>query len=208
MKLKPSVYEFKIADFPGVSLPKGKQMGLIADEVKAVFPELVSEAVNPARYDQERKLISKEVKYEAVNYIGLIPALIAAVQEQQQTIETVKAENAELKSRLSTIEQALNIINKQSATATALTDAYLGKAVPNPANRQTVIDYYLPQQIAGKAVINISNMNGQVVKSVPLTTQGKGQIVLDAAQLTAGTYNYALIVSGQLIDAKKLILTK
>src|SRR6266542_6330003 len=48
MKLKPSVYEFKTAEYPNMGLPKGKQMGLIADEVKLVYPELVSEAVNPA----------------------------------------------------------------------------------------------------------------------------------------------------------------
>jgi len=59
-----------------------------------------------------------------------------------------------------------------------------------------------------RAVINITTMNGEVAKPISLTTQGKGQIVLDAAQLITGTYNYALIVNGQLIDAKKLILTR
>lgn len=208
MKLKPATYEFKTAEYPNMQLPKGKQMGLIADEVKQVFPELVSEAVNPARYDKDRKLISKEEKYESVNYMGLFPVLVAAIQQQQQTIDAVKAENQELKSRLGAIEQALNISSKQSAvTANSLTNAYLGIAIPNPANQQTAIDYYIPQN-AGKAVMSISDMNGKVVKSIPLNGQGKGQIVLDAGQLSSGTYNYALTLGGKLVDAKKLVLTK
>jgi len=208
MKLKPSAYQFKTGEYPEMGLPKGKQMGLIADEVKQVFPELISQAVKPPMYDKDKKLVSKEVKYESVNYMGLFPVMIAAIQEQQKTIDAVKAENQELKSRLDAIERALNVSSNQSATAISLADAYLGKAVPNPTNRQTVIDYYIPQQTAGKAVMNISNMNGRVVKSISLTALGKGQITLDAAQLTAGTYNYSLIVNGQLVDAKKLVLTK
>lgn len=208
MKLKPSTYEFKTTEYPNMQLPKGKQMGLIADEVKQVFPELVSAAVKPAQYDKERKLISKEEKYESVNYIGLFPVLIAAIQQQQQTIDAVKAENQELRSRLGAIEQALNISSKQSAaTVNSLTNAYLGIAIPNPANQQTAIDYYIPQN-AGKAVMSISDMNGKVVKSIPLNGQGKGQIILDAGQISSGTYNYALTIGGKLIDAKKLVLTK
>jgi hypothetical protein len=205
MRLKPSAYEFNKAEYPNMELPKGKQMGLIADEVKQVFPELVSEAVNAAKYDQDRKLISKEVKYEAVNYMGLITPLIAAIQEQEQTIEAVKTENQELKSRLNAIEQALNINSKQSAAA--LTDARLDNAIPNPATQQTVIKYYLPQG-ANSAVLNISDMNGKVVKSIQLTAKGNGQVVLDAGKLAGGTYNYALIVGGQLVGSKRLVLVK
>jgi hypothetical protein len=37
MKLKPVNYQFKTTDFPEMQLPHGKQMGLIADEVKQIF---------------------------------------------------------------------------------------------------------------------------------------------------------------------------
>jgi hypothetical protein len=53
LKLRPTSYMFKTEQFKGMHLPKGKQIGLIADEVKAVFPELVEIAVSPAEYDGE-----------------------------------------------------------------------------------------------------------------------------------------------------------
>jgi hypothetical protein len=40
MKLKPSAYSFKTGEYKSMHLPEGKQIGLIADEVKEVFPEL------------------------------------------------------------------------------------------------------------------------------------------------------------------------
>src|SRR5207244_3378757 len=64
MKLKPSTYQFKGDEYKGMHLPKGRQMGLIADELKQVFPELVQKAVKPARYDEKdrTKVIDPEVE--------------------------------------------------------------------------------------------------------------------------------------------------
>ena len=55
---------------------KGKQkVGVLAQEVKEVFPELVSEGDN---------------EMLAVNYQGLVPVLINALKEQQQEIDELK----------------------------------------------------------------------------------------------------------------------
>ena len=55
---------------------KGKQkMGVLAQEIKEVFPELVSE-------DDNEML--------AVNYQGLVPVLINALKEQQSEIDRLK----------------------------------------------------------------------------------------------------------------------
>jgi hypothetical protein len=43
----------------------------------------------------------------SINYNQLIPVLIKGIQEQQQEMETVKAENQELKQRLESIENRL-----------------------------------------------------------------------------------------------------
>jgi Chaperone of endosialidase len=50
----------------------GKQMGVIAQEVEKVFPELVT---------------TNGDGYKRVNYIGLIPVLIESIKEQQTQIE-------------------------------------------------------------------------------------------------------------------------
>ncbi len=62
---------------------KGKQkIGLLAQDIKEVFPELVTE-------DDNEML--------AVNYQGLVPVLINAVKERQSEIDTCRDEVSELK---------------------------------------------------------------------------------------------------------------
>ena len=56
-----------------------KQIGVIAQEVQAEFPDLVKQVA-------DNKI--------AVNYSGLIPVLIEATKEQQSQIEALKATNA------------------------------------------------------------------------------------------------------------------
>lgn len=89
--LKPTTYVYKTQEYAQMELPQGRQYGLIADEVKQVFPDLVKQAVQPAKYENEDrvngKLIADEVAFEAVNYTGMIPVLIAAMQEQQAMID-------------------------------------------------------------------------------------------------------------------------
>ena len=46
-------------------------MGVIAQEVEKIFPELVSTNANG---------------YKSVNYIGLIPVMIESIKDQQQQI--------------------------------------------------------------------------------------------------------------------------
>jgi hypothetical protein len=209
MKLKPSVYHFKTEQYGKMALPMGNQMGLIADEVKKVFPELVTEVVSPAEYNEDGAIKSAEDKFDAVNYDGLIPVIIASLQEQQKTIADLKTENDELKSRLTKLEQELTLLDAPGKTVKYLTlsDARLTQNNPNPFNKSTIINYYLPDRL-GNAVMNISDMNGRVIKSTILTKKGNGQLILEAGQLSAGTYQYSLLVGGKLVDTKKMVLTK
>jgi len=210
MKLKPATYQFKTADYPKWGLSAGKQIGLIADEVKQVFPELVKEAVHPPEYSEDRKeLLRPEEKYEGINYMGLIPVLIASIQEQQKTIEAMKDENEELRTQLAEIKQMLAVTypSKMPDAAVSLSSARLAQNAPNPFNQKTVINYYLPQN-AGNALIMITDMNGKVIKTEKITTKGDGQLTINAGELASGTYQYALALGGRLIDSKKMVLTK
>ena len=74
----------KLLQIDGKSYEKdGKQkIGVLAQEVREVFPELVSEGDN---------------EMLAVNYQGLVPVLINALKEQQSEIETYRDEVSELK---------------------------------------------------------------------------------------------------------------
>lgn len=81
LRLRPVSWTWKQASDGAV------QLGLLAQDVEAVLPELVTTAKN----DEQTK---------GINYIGLVPVMISAIQEQQDTI-------AMLNARLAALEQAL-----------------------------------------------------------------------------------------------------
>ncbi|MCB0665582.1 MAG: tail fiber domain-containing protein [Saprospiraceae bacterium] len=80
-KLAPVTYHFRHDEFPEMNLATSIQMGLIAQEVEMVLPELVKE--NTVVKD----LNGEENAIKSVNYLQLIPLLIAGIQEQEKRIE-------------------------------------------------------------------------------------------------------------------------
>jgi hypothetical protein len=70
-KLRGVKYEWKRAEFPDREFPEGEQVGLIAQEVRAVVPQAVQEMGDG---------------YLAVDYARLVPLLIEGMKEQQLTI--------------------------------------------------------------------------------------------------------------------------
>ena len=62
-----------------MNLAGGTQMGFIAQEMEKVFPQLVS--IIPDKNIDGSKISD----YKGINYIGLIPVLTKAIQEQQKT---------------------------------------------------------------------------------------------------------------------------
>ncbi len=83
----------------------------------------------------------------------------------------------------------------------------LEQNIPNPFNRSTTINYILPQQYSSAQII-ITDKSGKVLKQVNTSGNGKGSIIVDAATLASGAYQYSLYVDGKFMDAKQMILTK
>jgi hypothetical protein len=80
----------------------------------------------------------------------------------------------------------------------------LNQNQPNPFAEQTLITYNIPQN-AGFAQILFYDVNGRQIKTVDITTKGKGQLNVYANDLTNGMYSYTLIVDGKIIDTKKMV---
>jgi len=85
--------------------------------------------------------------------------------------------------------------------------AYLEQNQPNPFNNSTLIRYNTPID-ATNAVVNIFNKNGQVIHSESITNMGKGQIQIKAGTIAAGTYSYSLVVNGNIVDTKRMVIVK
>jgi hypothetical protein len=73
-----------------------KLVGLFADEVEAVLPE----ATRPAPFDIDANGNSKSGEnYKTIQYEKLVPLLIEAIKEQQQAINDLREELAQLKNK-------------------------------------------------------------------------------------------------------------
>jgi len=101
LALRPKAYEMRTQEYAGkMNLAKGTQLGLIAQELEQVVPEVVHDVIAPARMTPEQsrkgvKLPPDHVK--AVNYAALVPVLIAAIQEQQAQLDAQRAQIEALK---------------------------------------------------------------------------------------------------------------
>jgi len=150
------------------------QFGLIAQDVEAIYPELVYEDGNG---------------YKSVNYIGLIPLLIQSIQELTAEVEELKA----------------NQEGKKVKTYANMKVPSMEQNYPNPVNETTSIKYYLPEFVS-VARLHIYDKTGLLVDSYMLTERGEGVINLSGYKLNAGNYVYTLMVDGDVIDSKQMIV--
>jgi hypothetical protein len=78
-------YKWKQDEYPDMKFEDTEQIGLIAQEVEEIYPQLV---------------IEDENGYKAVDYSRFAPILIEAIKEQQRIIEKMGAEIEMLKSKV------------------------------------------------------------------------------------------------------------
>ena len=95
------------------------QLGLIAQEVQPLLPELVAQGT-----DTERML--------SLNYLGLMPVLIKAIQDQQATITS-------LRSALEAQRGTHNEVNVPAGSVTDVRNTYNGNVFTDEEGKATVI---------------------------------------------------------------------
>ncbi len=89
MQINGYYYHWKYDEFPEMVFSQGRQLGVIAQDVEKLFPELISE---------------NEQGYKMVDYARLTPVIIEAIKDQQKQIEDLKNENNKLKGIASDVE--------------------------------------------------------------------------------------------------------
>ncbi len=219
--LKPQTYTFRNNQFPNMNLPHGQQSGLIAQDVKSVVPELVSSMKVPPHMDSLGvwDTTGTGSEYLALNYIGIIPYLIAGMNEQQQTIDTLHSQLIQLRSQVdkccnSGVGFKLSNPNEENENRSThkvelsdITTIILNQNTPNPFSEETFINYTVPKEVS-KAIIMIYDNSGQVLKTVTISERGEGSLHVYSEKLSSGIYSYSLIADGKTIDSKQMLCQK
>lgn len=158
---------------------KKLHFGLVAQELKEIFPNLVEEGQDG---------------YLSVNYVELVPVLIQSIKELNQKVEELSA-NSEV-----AMAKEMTGVNATTASANKLF-----QNTSNPFKEATVIRFTLAED-AADAAICIFDMTGKQLKRIPVTV-GMDSVTINGGDLGAGMFLYSLIVDGQEIDTKRMILS-
>lgn len=159
---------------------KNEHFGFIAQELKEIYPNLVTEGGDG---------------YLSVNYIEIIPLLVQSIQE--------------LEARLKDLEQK-DVRKQSSVTLASVPEtekAILFQNTPNPFREETKIGCTIPSN-AMSALLLIYDMTGKQLVSTTIVERGNTEVTIKGKSLIPGMYMYSLVVDDIIIDTKRMILTK
>ena len=179
-------------------------------------------------------IYGEAVLYTAVNAIKQLDSTVTGnkntdsikIEKQQQTIDSLKTVLNSIQSCLSQLcnnghgairhhggngdsgDSNTTGTNVQEVTlsATSLTPL-LYQNTPNPFSKGTKINYYLPANVQGATIVFYDSYGNQL-KTVQLRQTGNGTLDITPDNLTSGIYSYSLVVNGNVIDTKRMILQK
>ena len=102
-KLRPVTYNFNFDKYPNMGLNTEMEYGFIAQEVKAVLPEIVRTKKLDVNACEEKQVNStnesSDEEFVMMDYTRIIPILTKAIQEQQTMIEKLEERIKELESK-------------------------------------------------------------------------------------------------------------
>lgn len=215
-KIKGYKYQFKdeyLKSIPDKEKSKYDRFnyGFKAQEIEKVYPELCQKDDSTDKY--------------SINYIGFIPLLVNALNQQQNIIDAQSLKIKELDDRLakiegksdskSTLKSASSVSsdtiqsNKSQEVTnnlTGLTNTFLYQNNPNPFSERTEINYFIDEGVK-TSLLMIFDMQGVLKKQVAINTEGFGFLIIQGSEFNAGMYIYTLVCDGKEIDTKRMILT-
>ena len=161
-----------------------KHFGLIAQDLRDIFPNLVYEGVAGDGY-------------LSIAYVELVPVLIRAIQELKTELDEAKTGG-----RISEGDTT-----PSDAPGMRLMQTELFQNTPNPFSEKTEIPCTIAEDVK-KATLYVYDMSGKQISEYPIEGRGKTSVTIEGGSLDAGMYLYSLIADGKVIDTKRMILTK
>lgn len=226
MAIEPKSYRWNTSQYPGMGFDDGVQIGFLAQNMEQVLPELVTDVTHPTQYDEEGNVIQEQVQLKAIQYMGVVPVLVAGVKEQQSTIAALQEEQSraqaeldELRAQLSDLQHALAACcaatpgdGRLFTTPPSNTPDDLNKALegdarhlhiqPNPFAERTTLHYRLER--AGRVQLLANSADGKALKVLQEATLEAGayQFNWETGELTPGVYYVTLLLDGEPLVKK------
>ncbi len=204
------------ADFAGkYDIEKLTQTGFIAQEVEKAAIESGYDFTGVEKPNTPDGLYS-------VRYTDFIMPIVKSVQELSATNEQLKKQNEELQTQIDELRAIMHDIqhsmtqccpnyqiSKTSSVQTtdASQEPSLTQNFPNPFTMNTLIRCTIPGNF-NSATIKVSTITGSEVMTFPVHQTGTNEFTIQSGTLSAGMYQYSLIIDGKMIDTKKMVLTK
>jgi hypothetical protein len=204
MQLNPVSYEYLYSDFPSMGLPAGTQYGFMAQELEIVRPDLVRSAMHPAEFDSTGVVTIPEVPFKAVRLEGLIPDLIAAVQELKVRNDELQLQLAQCCSNGATDSRSMQ---QGTGIGTAGLETDL-RIIPNPVAANSQLRYTVGTP--GRVRLEVSDGTGRVIEVLEESTRSTGEFTYEwnTQQLSAGTYYCTLFVNDEPLVKKAVKLNE
>jgi hypothetical protein len=190
MQLHPKTYLFRTDEYPYLQMADGHQYGLLAQEMEQVVPDLVRDVHRPADIDSLGNEIGPALDFKAVKYEGLIPILIAAVQEQQATITQLQDQINNCCAAQGGLAPQGGLERRMASEENDLQEQRL-LIIPNTVADLTTLEYYVPR--AGQVSLSVSTSDGK-----PLGTLAYSY-PWNTTKLASGTYFCTYLLDGAVV---------
>lgn len=161
-----------------------RRIGLLPDELRAVFPQVV-------HVEQDGTV--------GINYLDLVPVLFCCIQELKIQLD-------------SRTEKMVDIMMSRGAGPSSVREirAAIGNTLlsvaPSSVNEPAQVRFLLSDD-ATDAYVTVTDMGGIVMTKVPVSPSDTS-VSISSNSLVEGIYLCSLIVNGQNIGNKRLVKTK
>ncbi len=201
-------------------LDNGEYIQLDPSAISSFMPQAVDDPSTRVDYDESGNALPAEGSI-SINMTALTPHMIGAIREVDNQLQECCMANSKtsedvdkLNEQIENLEEEVNELKAllmdllPAEDRAKLNGARLNQNTPNPVKSQTNIGFFIPTD-AQEARIVINNAEGSQVDVIELTNRGEGGQDIDTSRWSnSGVYYYSLIVDGELISTRKMILNQ
>ncbi|MBP7822191.1 MAG: tail fiber domain-containing protein, partial [Saprospiraceae bacterium] len=201
-------YDTSLNSTTNLNLASGTNVGLIAQEVENVLPEVVREFIAPGSIESDGT-VKNDYQVKAIGYTGLIPVLVEAIKDLKAQIDSLIANSSSqrLMNDSNTPENQITkseIVNNQKIVLSNQQGIILSQNDPNPFTESTRITFQIPDEVKDAKII-FTSTTGAIINTAIINERGAGELEVYSSELSKGLYNYTLVCDGKVIASKKML---